>query len=181
MAVDKYVYRTRDPEIVALWDDYQAEHAKWRRKVKRLIGSWFPRQGRGGMVQSGWGSESWVGISGRWSERNDLPEGWRWDNRRDMVVPFKKTKEGKEFAKVIAANQPPTSLRNRLPGMPAFLWSGRHGLRTFSPGIEQMGDALYVIWAVELVADEDKYDPKIWKRVRLSEYHRLREAAEVAA
>lgn len=180
MAIDKYVYRTRDPEMVAEWDAYQDEYQRWGRKVKRLIGSWFPRQGRGAMVlHSNWGSDDrWVGISGSWRDRNDLPEGWRWDNRTDQIVPHKSTKPGKVLAKVMADNQPPKSMRNRLRGMPSHLALGRYGMRTYQCGIERMGDALYVTWSIELT---DEHDRKLWKKVRLSEFYRLRESEEAAA
>jgi hypothetical protein len=192
MAVDRYVYRTRNPEMLAAWDAFQAEQSAWHRKAKRLIGRWFPRQGRGCMVQrSSWGgNDRWVGISRPtykgYRRSNEWPNiadsdlraaGWRKD-KDGTIVPFKKTPEGRAFAKLIDACQPPTSLRNRLIGMPGHLAFGRYGLNTYQCGIERIGDAIYVTWSIQLT---DEHDRKLWKSVRLSEYYRLREAEEQAA
>jgi hypothetical protein len=178
-----YVYRCNDADLLADWERYQKDHAKWRRKIKRQIGSWFPRQGRCPVVQHpGFGgTERWIGVSSVHGDYRDPPEGWRYDRKHGHLMPLKKTKEGREIAKVIDATTAPETMRKRLPGMPGHLWSGRHGLHTYMPGIQRMGDAIYVTWSVELIAKEDGYDPKLWKRVKLSEYHALREAEGKAA
>lgn len=182
MTVTSYVYRSRAADIVAEWEAYEAEHRAWARKARRLIGSWFPRKGCDPVIMSGsfGGNASWVGIS----KPHPLPsdddlaaKGWRVDRKHWHLVPFKKTPEGKAIAKAIDATQPPTTIRRRLRGMPSHLWNG---MRVQQPGVERHGDAIYVLWACELTAD-DGYDPKAWKRVRLSEFHRIREAAEEQA
>lgn len=179
MPVDVFVYRTNDPEIVAEWHAYHEEDARWLRKARRLIAHWFPRQGRHPVTQHGWGNISWVGVSGTYRDRDNLPEGWRWDQKNGYVAPFRSRKEGKPFAKLIDENQPPTSIRRRLSGMPDHLFGGRHGLKRYEPGVDFFDGYIWVSWSCQL--ERTEYDPKIWKRAKRTEWVEHKEAARAAA
>lgn len=182
MSNPRFVFRTKDPEVVGEWNAYLQEVNKWSGKAHKLIGKWFPRQKRGLMsVSSSFGgNDQWVGVETKYDRDGyrgeKLPPGWRLDRKKGVVLPFRTRKEGKEFAKLIDENQPPEHIRRRLKGMPAFLFGGPYGISIHNPGLEMHGDYLYCVWGADpMEAEDNKVDTKVWKKVKLSVFHKARE------
>lgn len=105
----------------------------------------------------------------------ELPVGWRREGSH-KAVPAKKTPEGKEHAKALAA------LRlkgNTYPGCPNMLFAKGYSLY---PRVAKVGEDYFLTLSMAL-RDEpnNSLDPEFWEHVKLSAYHAALEAAELVA
>lgn len=120
--------------------------------------------------------------------REEPLPGWRRDGAAARAVPAARTIEGKQIAAELRNLQLSSEI---YPGTPRFMRSetdkqtGRGYL--MSPVAEELGGTYYLSLSHEpRSSDADSIDPKLWKRIRLSEYHAALEAqadsnAEAAA
>jgi hypothetical protein len=106
----------------------------------------------------------------------DLPAGWRHEGSRLDVVPAKRTPEGKEHAKALAALYLPG---NSYPGCPEVLHAENH---LVFPRVDKVGEDYYLTLSkVPIDRPANTLDPDIWEPVKLSEYHAALEAAELVS
>lgn len=168
---DLTIYRTTRPELVALWDKWREEGTKFHDEVMAFAAEYAP-EGSNAMVSDG-GNKHIVGVSVV-GDSNNPPSGWRLDRKRWILVPKRTDKIGKQIATAMDAvvfKDP----RGALSGMPSMaLLSGDDGVAMCSPGVEKHGDALYVKWSNG--GPTAGIDPKIWVRVKLSDWYRVKEA-----
>jgi hypothetical protein len=170
---DQTVYRTTDERNLSLWAKWQAENVADCAKRDAFLTEWAP-EGCALMLSSGFGGKRPVGVSVEgWAEK--VPEGWRLDRKRWVLVPFMKTARGKKIRKALDALQR-RDQRSDLIGMPSSLFSGWAWCQ---PGIEVHDGAMFVEWPDEGPPVE-KIDLTIWEPVKLSEWYAMKEAEESA-
>lgn len=91
----------------------------------------------------------------------------------NMLKPNLRRKAGNEMAeRLYAMRTAPLDL----PGMPAWTL---FGLSTARPGVFEQDGALWCIWPGDVSSEgtqRSEYDPDMWPKVKLSEYHAAREA-----
>lgn len=163
------VWRTTTPEVVALWDQWRAEQERWERTVTEFVKRHDATGERAPIVtNSVFGGQRLVGM--QHLPGHEVPTGWRLDKRHHVLVPARSKREGKALAAEIDGI-PSFNPRQDVPGMPS--WSLGAGF-VASFGAERHGDALYVVRSTDSIAEE--VDGGIWERVKLSEYHAVREA-----
>lgn len=179
------VFRAIDPTIMEGFRRWRTDRIAWGETVTALVEELLP----GHKAVTSWGRSglSLVGVS--WSRRDDgePPSNWRYVSGGrgvPFIIPVKNTKTGKaltaRFEAIPQLDDPP------LPGMLAEWWvpGTDHGFRIVYPSIEVYGDDLFLTWRVEIVGEdhmrssESKIDGTKWQRVKLSEYHAVKEAHE---
>lgn len=168
------VWRTTQPEVIALFDKWEAEEEAWAERRDAFMAKHDPSGKRGALILASSFGRKFAGMEHLADEQ--IPEGWRLDKTQWALVPYRTSKAGKVVAKELDACQPPPDPRKSLPGMPS--WSIA-GLRVCTPGVEPHGTAIYVIWSTDSVAEQ--VDESVWERVKLSEYHAILEAESEAA
>lgn len=182
MVSDLVVFRSTDPAVRAAFLDARKRYDDWAVAIAELAREVHPDAKP--MVTHSWGMERFGGIT----KVDPVPDGWRIDQQRagysPMLVPRRSTKEGKAWLKRIEELRSGPNVRASLLGMPG---GGAAGLAYESPGIEIYDDCLYVIWGHD-PADldmgwnpqeaADEVDPKLWERVKLSQYYADKEARE---
>lgn len=163
---DKTIYRTTDPRMTSLWAKWNAEKDEYVTQRDAFLAEYAP-EGCALMLSSGFGGARPLGVSVEgWSEK--VPDGWRLDRKHWVLVPFKKTAQGKRIA-VALATLKRRDQRADLVGMPSFLMDG---FAWHQPGIEIHDDAMFVIWS-DGGPPADEIDSTVWERVRLSEWYAL--------
>lgn len=166
------VYRTTHPAALEMWTDYRSRFATWSADVQAFC---LEHSGH----EAAWysnllGRDHFDGLT---VPDGDLPTGWRIERRVGMMVPDKRTPEGKEFARQMSALSDSPKLT--LLGMPMDVRgpgdsSGR--FRRYSCGVEEIGEALEVTW--DVAVPSESVDFEIWVKVPLSQWHAEREAAQ---
>lgn len=166
---DKTIYRTTDPELVALWEQWQEARREFSAKCDAFIAEFAPA-GCEAMVTESFGTRV-VGVTVE-GYASDLHEGWRLDRKRWMLVPFKKTARGKIIGKAMEGLHTPDP-RTDLKGMPSWALIG---IAICHPGVQPHDGALYMIWSGE--GPNEGIDATIWEPVKLSEWYAIQEAKE---
>jgi hypothetical protein len=162
---DLTVYRTRRPEIVAIWDAAMEARKEWAEKVKAFQAEHGLR-GREVYCYEPAGH-----IAGFSEDGSEPPAGWRVDQRRHILVPRLSTRPGKAIGEQLGTLKQPDP-RNNLPGMPAECFAGLR-LLTCGLALRENGSALYVTWSAPI--DEKRVDLDVWEQVKLSEYYAVLE------
>ncbi|MEV0831487.1 MULTISPECIES: hypothetical protein [Streptosporangiaceae] len=173
---DLTVYRTRQPETVALAASYTEAYKAWQARVaETLTDLGFPE--REPVVA---GALLRYGVAGiKHQDGEMIPPGWRvtWMYDQDLLVPDRRTKAGKAAGARLEQLEMPTDPRRLLPGMPAEVRIDGH---RYNPGMacRENDSALYVTW--KHAPPADWVDTVIWDRVPLSEYYAVVEAEDAA-
>lgn len=96
----------------------------------------------------------------------DLPAGWRFSGARLDVVPAKRTPEGKQIAKELAA----LHLKgDKYPGAPSIMYGENHSI---FPRVNKVGDDYYLTLSKVPLSDIGvDLDRDVWEPVKLSAYH----------
>jgi hypothetical protein len=163
---DLTVYRTRRPEVVALWHTAMEARKEWAEKLKAF-------QAEHGLTgREVYFYEPAGHIAGFADDGSEPPTGWRVESRRNLLVPRLSSRPGKAIGKQLGALKHPDP-RNDLPGMPAECFAGLK-LLTCGLALREDGGALYVTWGAPI--DEKRVDLDVWEQVRLSEYYAVLEA-----
>lgn len=166
------VYRSTAPEVLELWETYRAKRVEWVDAVAD-----FCKKHSG--IDRGWfhhflNDEYFDGLVVL--NREHVPRGWRIDRRHGMMVPNKRTPEGKGFAAEMSKLRKAPSFEP--PGMPGRVSvtidaDGRG--RTYGFGAERFGDHLEISWFAPV--PPERVDLGIWKKIPLSQWHAEREAS----
>lgn len=169
------VFRTRNPQAVALALDYSAAVGEWKQRARALLEELgFP--GRKPFVPGSMLHFRLAGIECAAGERP--PRGWRVAESDDghAFIPDRRTVAGRHAASKLTGAAPPRDPRLDLPGMPSRHWEGNHMLHPALQVLE--GDTvLYVSWSEAPVSE---IDLAIWEPVRLSEFYAAVEADDAA-
>lgn len=173
------VYRATDPAIMASVEAWKAQWAEWKRSVMKFATT--HSESSAPVVNTyADGARHLVGLS--YEPDLSIPDGWRVTDRGGMTysVPNRRSKAGK----ALGAEMDSLALRAFHPdGMPSAVFVENHW---FSPGVEELSGTIYLTWALVLeeCSDDEQgfskqsYDPSRWERVKLSEYHAMKEAKE---
>lgn len=102
------------------------------------------------------------------------PSGWRIDSREGVLMPAKRTKEGKQIAQEMA-EIPYQNPRRELPGgMPEVGFSSDKSF--MRPGATVIGGRLYATWPAPLhERDAAHIDTTVWEQISLSSYYLVKE------
>lgn len=170
-------YRSTHPTVLAAWRATQEQADEIVRQRKALLDE-LGFTGRPVLVHG----QRIIGV-GHLDEHGPVPDGWRRDrDTADVIVPDRRRAAGKALAARLDALTMPDPRRD-LPscGMPEAASSAPRG-RMYWPGMQLLGDAVYVTWGCdpERVEENGQVDPAVWERVRLSEYYAAVEATEAA-
>lgn len=173
---DLYAWKSTDPEVIAEYERWAAGRIKFSKDSDKLMRRWFGRKKRGKMMTR----DRWCGVECLGDEYHNPPVGWRYDRKHGMLVPFRTRAEGKQFAKDMDQCQPPRS--PNIKGMSGFVLVG---LRFCEPGFTVIDGVAWCWWSCDLKARPkhkyaDSYDPKVWKRAKLSEFYAAKESRELA-
>lgn len=173
------VYRTNDPAIVAAWDAELARRDALRTEARAYIASVDPDRRRTAV-----GNRGEFVILGL-SHQQDWPTPAGWTAKRSPlwhVVPNRRTKAGKEAAAALrhfSPGDPRAVLYADGTGMPSPDFTYLDGaMRYVEPGVQNLGDWLYVTWAAEPTGP---VDATRWETVSLSMYYAARESSAVTA
>lgn len=178
-------YRSSATEVIAAWDAYVEDRARFSGEAESLTDELWPEAVEGHEVRpivtsSTWdpGKRTLIGWSWPWGAKP--PEGWKTTDDRSagyIVTPKRSTKEGKAIAKRVDAVRPVAGLD--LPGMPLFVLALPS---THTPAVERHGDTLYVGWGFDVEAHDHRSTPggkpldlDKWERVKTSEFFAARE------
>ena len=169
----KVAYRSTHPDVLAHWDNTASAQAQtaWRERVDAAIADLgFP--GRRFATKD---ETRVVGVEHPHDE--PVPDAWRRDRKNpDVIVPARRTKAGRDIHDRLATLARPCPRHNLPGGMPKMAISG---LALMHPGVDRIGDTVYVTWSGELKGgDADRVDLDVWQRIKLSEYYAAVEAAE---
>lgn len=174
---DVVVFRTSNREVIDSFRAAVNEYDEWRQRITDFARSVHPKADP--MTTSAWGEKRFAGLS----IVIPTPPGWRVIKSKSIMVPHKAIAAGKELAATVAELETAPHVRASLPGMPSGAMSG---LSYMSPGIEQVGEDLFVTWSLD--PDEadtsrtvGKVDKDIWERVPLSTYYLIVEQNETEA
>jgi hypothetical protein len=174
---DLIVFRSTNADVLADWASLLDQRKADGDALHRFAAEVDPDHDRD-LIQSGSSRTAVIGLGHTpgWP----VPTGWRDVSNRGVIhiVPRLSTKAGKAAAKRLGELQPAdprTMLANRHGVPTAFFGSSAEGVRMFSPGVRQLGDALYVTWGAE---PETPHDPAKWERVKLSDYYAAVEQAD---
>lgn len=181
--VDRTVYRTQDPDCIKVFTDWQDGVEAWQKALKRALRKLGVAK-HNAMTSGAYGN--WVGITVNPRNSDEPPPGWRLDKKSWMFVPFKKTAEGKEVAKVMADTQPPQTPDRNMPGMLGHHFGIKGGnLVMMHPAFEIRDGYLYAIWGYGKIPEKSQdgkkalIDRKLWEKVKLSEWVAMLEEAGV--
>lgn len=177
------VYRSNNAAVLIVFAQWKVDQAA----INKRIAAFRKKYSRGGrrIMQNGryvTGLDNHVRKGRSWVWSDEIPEGWRMHHGKYEVylVPNRKTPLGKEIFKEMKTLYLP-DLRGKVPGMPGdMLTAENRGLVSYSPGYEMLDDGyLYCTWGTDPRKHSDDWgkrhiDSKIWKRVKLSEYHRIK-------
>jgi hypothetical protein len=194
--MDESAYRSDHPDVLAAWEKLHDDTRAWSRAVSELS------------EQCGFGTRYIMSgphlVGFPVPDDGAAPEGWRIRDGRGMayLVPDRRRKIGKQIAARMAeVGACPTTAD--LPGMPDGVsvpkddQSGPWTHTTHHPqGHVLLDGYLWCRWALgaDLVErpkpekgdgvltlfQRTFFDPALWERVRMSEYHAAHEAAEAA-
>lgn len=165
---DRTVYRSKRPEVVALWAKFKESAAVFDRAINAFLEAHAPA-GAKAMTVDTWGAQKLAGITVV-GDAGKPPSGWRLDRKNWILVPFRSTVAGKRVSEALDAVVLP-DVRAELPGMPSW---DLHNIAVRHPGIEIHDGAMYVLWGG---GPPEGVDPDIWEPVPLSEYYAVKEAA----
>lgn len=176
MTADLVVYRSTHPDVLATWDELREHRREIGAKLHEFARAVDPERDRN-IVGDGSGER----VNGLAHDPDwPVPAGWRVVNRGLLhIVPRLSTKAGKAAAERLSRLQPqdPRHVLSVKHGIPSAFFGGSGdsmpGIRFYSPGVQQLGDALYVTWARQ---PEEPHDPAKWEPVKLSEYYAAIEA-----
>jgi hypothetical protein len=162
------VYRTSDQEAVAKFRNFEKALSGWDRAC-RAFASEHTRN-------ANFYSSSMLGQVTMWGlacPDGGPPLGWRHDRRiRSMLVPDKRSKLGKQYARDMAALAKSPRLGDALRGMPAIVHgrSTGQGSKIWAPGVLLTPDGvLECTWDCEVPPGD--VDFGIWAKIPLSQYH----------
>lgn len=166
------IWMSSDPAIVALWDKWITDDREYRQQGDELLAD-LGLQDRDliEMQANALGGDDYlIGVSLHSSDGKQLglpSDDWRLDH--GGCLPKRRTAAQKALYDRFHTVRRP-DFRADLPGMPR---STMRGLTVMAPGVEKIGDALYVIWDTDDVPDIDE---NVWTRVKMSEYWAAKEA-----
>lgn len=180
------VYRATDPTIMESARAWRERAKQWQAECLVFAAKYAAEFGRTDVspVSTAYanGSRHLTGLTHDGSSQ--VPTGWRLvmgsQRSPDCLVPVRRSKTGK----VVGAQMDALILEAFFPeGMPNTVFHEDHW---YSPGIEVHGDDLYVTWGfdpAECSSWEKGFGPGVfdssrWERVKLSEYHAMKEAEE---
>jgi hypothetical protein len=164
------VYRTFDPETVAAYMEKVRAHDEWDRTCREFSSM---HTGSTNFFTSQFlGSLRMVGLPCR---GDGGPEGWRHDRTvKEMLVPDKRTKLGKQYARDMDAIRVAPNVRDSLTGMPVTV-HGRSLVpgtnRIYTSGVRLIADETGVECTWDCAVPPDQLDASIWQRVPLSQFH----------
>lgn len=166
------VFKSTHPDVLAAWDKAESDWQTYRDAVNAFRDR-YPTQ-RVIVADLTEGRECVVGLDG--DPANPPPGPWRW-TLKARFVPDKRSNAGKLLAiemKNLAYTPPP------IPGQPGLIISD--GL-WHSCGFHVYDGVAFADWSCgyETVERNDRFDPTIWVRAKLSEYYAAVEAAEEGA
>ncbi|MGC5012572.1 hypothetical protein ACLQ2R_17550 [Streptosporangium sp. DT93] len=163
------VYRTTNPSILARLHATLTAIDEWQPKVEALMED----LGVGG--RKIWYDAVSGQVFGVSHDDGDIPEHWRYDQRKHCLVPRRSTKPGKAIGARLDAMRRPDP--RALKGMPSRTFAAAEPA-LMTCGINEMGGALYVTWGADI--HEREVDLNLWERVKLSEYYAVLEAQEAS-
>ena len=177
------VYRSLNPAAaIAAIEGHTAAMDEWREKL-RAFQAEFSADGERHLGGSSFPGMSTL-VTGLSHERGmPIPEGWRLaSRRRDLIVPDKRTRTGKELAKRLSRLRSPAPLHH--DGLPVTAeYSIEFGrLMLVATRTRVVGDDVFAYWE-DVPADLDlsKVDPQLWEPVRLSVYYAAVESVETTS
>ena len=175
------VWKTDDEQQIAKFEEWKAQrqaHIDAACALAAEVTGHSAYLGRGG---------SFVGLP--WDGGGDVPAGWKVSDvpigvrmSKDCIVPDRRLKAGKEWAKRVTA-LPPMSRRAACDGQPVCVFHrAPTGLSLMhAPQFHRFSDngPLYMIWNCNCdeasMRDEDSIakgvDATIWQPVKLSEFY----------
>lgn len=166
------VYRTRLPEALETFDRYREAHREWREKVAAFCEkhSDTPKFWHNSFLHH----EYFIGLVA--PKDGKLAPGWRIERKNGMMVPAKRTPEGKALAaEMRKIDTGPVLTLGGMPQESSVEYSDGSGRgRIYTFGVKRGDDYLEVSWAVPV--PQDKVDFEIWEKVPLSQWHAEREA-----
>lgn len=168
------VYRTGDPEVVRAFDTFIDKRAEWVRKCNEFCEKHSGTKKR--WMNYFLRSEFFIGLVA--PDTGELAPGWRIERKRGMMVPNKRTPEGKElFAEMRALDTAPVF---KATGMPADARGEENprtgGVTYHSYHALRHGDEVELRWNCKV--PEDRVDSEVWAKIPLSRWHAEREALE---
>lgn len=170
------VYRTKNPEVIAAFHEQERALEEWDWKCQA-----FAKQHTGTTdfySSDGLGQLAMVGLVCRGSD-DGPPDGWRHDRQIEMLLPDKRSKLGKQYARDMAALATAPNVRDALRGMPVLVHgrSTGQGAKVWTSGVGMTPDgAVECAWGCHVPASD--VDPEVWTKIPLSQYHAEMEANE---
>lgn len=169
MGTDRTVYRTTNPSILARLRATLAAIDEWPPKVEALMED----LGVGG--RKIWYDAVTGEVFGVSRDGDEIPEHWRYDQRKNCLVPRRSTKPGRAIAARLGSLRRPDP--RALKGMPNRTFAA-DGSSLLTSGVDEIDGAVYVTWGAAI--REREVDLNLWEPVKLSEYYTVLEAQEAA-
>lgn len=141
------VYRSTHPDVLTAVDRCRVDERAWRARADQLLAE-LGMAGRDWCITTAFNSRSLLGVYATSADERP-PRGWRTTTRkgRTVLVPSRGNMRGKRAAAALAACQPPDEPASRMPGMPGD-WIDKG--RVHSPGLYQVGGAVWMTWGCTL-------------------------------
>ncbi|WP_068922152.1 hypothetical protein [Planobispora rosea] len=168
MSSDRAVYRSTHPDVLKIWNDYDATAEEWQERINAFLAE---HGFTGRNVHFNTTTNSIYGVK---HDDGEVPAGWRIDRKYGYLVPRLTSKAGKVIDAQLGELRRPDP-REMVPGMPKNCLAGRHFMTC---AMRSMAGAIYVTWPRPI--PESQVDLSIWERVKLSEYYAVVEAEEAA-
>ncbi len=169
---DKKVFVSDHPDVLAALEEW---HAAWKEFHDALPAI---KQRFGGRDLHGWSGDGiftgrTCGISALPGDETKAPTGWRYDKRREMLVPNERTKTGKGLALELSAIVQPDPFKFLKPFTPTSCFAGGMPM---TPGVIEMDGKIYMTWNAKATFEGNEY----FKPCKLSEFYAAKEAKEAA-
>lgn len=181
-----------DPTQLNAYDEWQSDHRLRRDEIEKLaqsiglgvetamITSWHDRT-----ELTGFSAPNGMYYYAGHPEHVAVPNGWRLDRKRDVVVPSRRTKSDRESAINVAFNAVKNipNVRAYVTGLPTEIYLDDRNFGGTSYGMQYRRGAKCVMAFCN--ADPDRspdsraqpVDESLWHRQKLSAFLLLREAA----
>ncbi|MEM9467763.1 MAG: hypothetical protein AAGA90_20490 [Actinomycetota bacterium] len=104
---------------------------------------------------------------------DELPVGWRYKASEDMLVPDRRTRSGKLYARALRHHDTLPRPQFALPGLPLTTFGWMHAGMRYSPGAFELDGVIWTGWGVPAEHQDrlaEDIDGALWTRRPLSEY-----------